>query len=728
MPTIGINLSQWGNVGEYETDRSTWGFADTAFVGFTRSNSYGFALSKSCRGQLNVLPGLYPFLDWIPQRFTAVAGKKYKAFAYVTKSGGSTTGSVVEIVSTSANMVKQSAITKTFGELNETTTYLETIFTCSTSGNYTLQLRSTNVDSLQTLALATNIFADVFAIFEWEDPAPPACTLAFNLPSCIVTNETTPLANDGSITLAVTGAAGTVEYSKDNGATWQSSALFSGLDSGTYICKVREVATISCVITQSFAVNSGSPTFSWTSNKTDETVSGANDGSIAITVTGTAAPFTFSKDGGVIFQGGNVFTGLAPGTYTITVRNAASQLVSANVTILAGTVLFEKAFFSRDFIPFIIPEGSNASEDNYKLYTDVRVEEVTGSSLYTSKFTTLLEPASDGLARFNLRPAFRNLLKATPPTLNRSTFDRITDRIKFFKCFYGELYNDLVVPSTFTDSNVMVVLLGGLDKKKYPSFDFFTSYLPTSKKFLTWTPMVKQINRAQEEYLSFFVYATGITSLKVQVTSYYDDATNSTYIAATKTGTVKGHLYEIPVGPAHAGILAHNPAKNLTHYEVQLLNQVDVVVSEKRTYILNAITAPYVRYFLYLNSVGGYDTLLCTGKSTTESKIERSVVQKHLPMDYNALDGELEVNESVFQKVSDHSTGFLKGSYGKEYQQSLLDFMNSRRVFEITSGQRVPVLVDKATVRYSEDESNEYYLRFTVQEAYVNHSYTPDGV
>jgi len=724
MPTIGSNLSQFGNVGEYETDRSTWGFADTALIGYTRSTFYIFISGYSCKAQLNSLPGLYPFLNWTPQRFYAQAGKKYKAFTFVTKSGGSTSGSVVEIVSTSANLVKDSAVTKTFGELDDTTTLIETIFSCSVTGTYTLYVRATNVDSLQTLDVGTSLFTDAFAVFEWEAPVAPVCTLAFDLPNCLVTNETGPSATDGTITLAVTGAGGTVEYSKDNGATWQSSALFTGLDSGVYQCKVREVALISCVVSQSFAVNVASPTFSWTHAKTNETVSGAVDGTITITVTGTVAPFTFSKNGGVSFQGSNVFTGLAPGTYTITVKDAGGQLVSANITILAGAVIFEKAFFSRDFIPFTVPIGANAAEDYYKLYCDVRVEEVTGSSTYASKFTTMLEPESDGQARFNLRPAFRNLLKATPPTQNKNTVERITDRLKFFKCFFGELYDDLIVPGVLSESNVFVVLLGGLDKKKYPTLDFFNG-LFTTKQFLTWVPTVKSVTPVQEEYLSFFVYDTNQATLKMRVKCYYDDAATSTYVAFTEFNCVKGFLYQFPVGPTHAGVLAHDVTKTLVKYEVTLLNFIDTPISETRTYVLTA-ALPFTRYFLYLNSVGGFDTLLCTGRGSTEAKVEKTVVQKHLPMDYNALDGELEVNDSVFQKVSDYSTGFLKGSYGKEYQRALLDFMNSRRVYEVTTGQRVPVIVEKATMRYTEDESNEYYLRFSLQEAYINHSFTPD--
>jgi hypothetical protein len=97
-------------------------------------------------------------------------------------------------------------------------------------------------------------------------------------------------------------------------------------------------------------------------------------------------------------------------------------------------------------------------------------------------------------------------------------------------------------------------------------------------------------------------------------------------------------------------------------------------------------------------------------------------------MDYAALDGELQAGSATFRKESDHSSGHLTGRYGKAYQQYLLDFMVSKQVYEITSGNRVPVVIDKSSMRYQDDESNEYYLRFKAIESYTNHSVTPDEI
>ncbi|MBK6635008.1 MAG: SprB repeat-containing protein [Chitinophagaceae bacterium] len=57
-----------------------------------------------------------------------------------------------------------------------------------------------------------------------------------------------------------------------------------------------------------------------------------NSGSITITATGGLAPYQYSLNAGP-FQSSNVFSGLAAGTYTITIRDAYCGLLTKTVTI-----------------------------------------------------------------------------------------------------------------------------------------------------------------------------------------------------------------------------------------------------------------------------------------------------------------------------------------------------------------------------------------------------------
>jgi hypothetical protein len=61
---------------------------------------------------------------------------------------------------------------------------------------------------------------------------------------------------------------------------------------------------------------------------TNETATNADDGSITVATTGGTAPLEYSKDN-IAWQSSNLFTGLAPGSYTIYVRDSAATPCTA---------------------------------------------------------------------------------------------------------------------------------------------------------------------------------------------------------------------------------------------------------------------------------------------------------------------------------------------------------------------------------------------------------------
>ena len=77
---------------------------------------------------------------------------------------------------------------------------------------------------------------------------------------------------------------------------------------------------------------------------------GASNGSITVTATNATGTVQYSKDGGINYQSGNVFTGLPGGTYDIVVRDDSrcvthsSVTVANNSAVTAGTVGSNQTF------------------------------------------------------------------------------------------------------------------------------------------------------------------------------------------------------------------------------------------------------------------------------------------------------------------------------------------------------------------------------------------------
>jgi hypothetical protein len=133
--------------------------------------------------------------------------------------------------------------------------------------------------------------------------------------TAIIVNAACGLTN-GSITAAASGGTGTLQYSID-GTNYQASNIFNNVPANSYTLYVKDIN--SCVKTLPVNVsNLPAPLLTATNSPTS---CGLNDGTITANATGGNLPLSYSKDG-IIFQSGNIFTGLAVGPYNITVKDA----------------------------------------------------------------------------------------------------------------------------------------------------------------------------------------------------------------------------------------------------------------------------------------------------------------------------------------------------------------------------------------------------------------------
>lgn len=142
-------------------------------------------------------------------------------------------------------------------------------------------------------------------------------------PSCTVTT--------GSITVnGVTGGSGSgYTYSKDNGATFQTSNSFAGLAPGTYQIVVKDPA--GCKSNPSpVVIATFTSTLRGTPAVTNITCTQA--GAVTITASGGTSPYQYSLDGGT-YQSGNSFSGLSLGAHKVTVKDAVGCLIDVDFSI-----------------------------------------------------------------------------------------------------------------------------------------------------------------------------------------------------------------------------------------------------------------------------------------------------------------------------------------------------------------------------------------------------------
>ena len=148
--------------------------------------------------------------------------------------------------------------------------------------------------------------------------------------SAVATN-TSCTAADGKITATGTGGTAPLQYSI-NGITYQSSNIFNGLSTGTYAVTVKDAN--GCTATTSVFVDNADGLHLTASSIS--TNCSANNGSITATATGGTGTLQYSVNG-TIFQSSNVFTGIASGAYTVTVKDANGCTATAPVVVASSS-------------------------------------------------------------------------------------------------------------------------------------------------------------------------------------------------------------------------------------------------------------------------------------------------------------------------------------------------------------------------------------------------------
>jgi hypothetical protein len=162
------------------------------------------------------------------------------------------------------------------------------------------------------------------------DPSPIDCSLSPIVMQIDATLENCGL-SDGIVAIVATGGNGSLSYSIDNGATFQSSATFGNLTSGNYEIVARDAND--CENNLSFTLdNTGGITIS-----IDQTVNSTCDTSVGEIIASSSGGSNVQfKLGGGNLQNSGTFSGLSAGKYTVhAIEDGTGCETTEDVTILS---------------------------------------------------------------------------------------------------------------------------------------------------------------------------------------------------------------------------------------------------------------------------------------------------------------------------------------------------------------------------------------------------------
>lgn len=234
-----------------------------------------------------------------------------------TNAPAVTASSTVSACNTNTGTITANATGGTPGyqySINGVTFQASGLFTGLAAGNYVVYVRD-----------AAGCIATVFVVV--GNTAGPSISVAVTPTACNT--------NTGVITITGTGGTAPLQYSID-GVTYGAGNSFTGLASGIYTAYVKDAN--GCIRTAAVTLTNVSG-LSATASSISSSCSGSS-GTMTITATGGVAPLQYSTDG-VVYQAANIFTGIAPGLYTVYVKDAAGCIITrqVNVASVAGPSL-----------------------------------------------------------------------------------------------------------------------------------------------------------------------------------------------------------------------------------------------------------------------------------------------------------------------------------------------------------------------------------------------------
>ena len=136
--------------------------------------------------------------------------------------------------------------------------------------------------------------------------------------------------NTGEISISVPRGSTSFSFSLDN-VNYQSSPDFTGLPIGNYTVYVRNAG----IIVSIFSLHIGIYCSISVTALTRDATCGNHDGTITATGGDGIPPYSYSLDG-TNFQTGGLFSGLAPGTYTVTVKDINGSINTTDAIIYDG--------------------------------------------------------------------------------------------------------------------------------------------------------------------------------------------------------------------------------------------------------------------------------------------------------------------------------------------------------------------------------------------------------
>jgi len=270
---------------------------------------------------------------------------------------------------------------------------------------------------------------------------------------------------------------------------------------------------------------------------------------------------------------------------------------------------------------------NDVANPNFKLYTEIWAQ-VGGSSAPTQLSNAYQEVNPDGYVNMDISGALTDAMLAAgydrPDFINAIAGVNTTSTCQYY-LRYAEVYGDTQVIKRVIQTDVYNAVLGGISKEMLTTTQLPDSFIANGKcLFLKQDNAEKYLLPEQDEFLSIIMLDGDHSGVSLKFTITYSDNTTLTLLKFALGDVRQYAKLTFPVGFVQNNLNLLDSTRAVLNYSVVLVDAAGTEISETRKYWIDYTLRLYTRQFIYLSSLGTYDTLITFGQGSTQYNLVQS--------------------------------------------------------------------------------------------------------
>lgn len=368
-------------------------------------------------------------------------------------------------------------------------------------------------------------------------------------------------------------------------------------------------------------------------------------------------------------------------------------------------------------LPFIFPvrdtliisfqDPDHPASDNLEpteLEAQLQVENIYGSGIWITVAEFLNPYTADDTASIVINRALVGVLKASPPNLNTAGLQLLPGIVKRYRIRARDLIGGLPT-GDFTTTDPANAWLAG---QSYSSMGDDNLYSRRAFVFLSSQGDNRTFHPNQDLYIEFLTLIAA-ESIDIQIEAYYTDSTQESFI--------------IPIGGLAAfqkyGLNIPKPAftKEVKYCSLALSGFLDASATNMSIYFSK--TSNYERHLYYLNSLGGYEGIVFTGKTEEFDTTSSDLIEGVLFPAAQSQSGNFQtINQSMFESFT------LRSGFLSLRQRNAIKDMTLRNEVYLKIGNNLrKIILSPATFPTRKDGEFLYSIEISARLAYDHTAY-----